>query len=99
MSVYYTDNTVKYVICLHGDEDHGYFASCNEAIINGEKKLLHNEVDFDFKMEDGKMHIFGGSHIGTEDFDFSEEEGDDCEHYIEFYHPGLLDQVKEMIRR
>ena len=97
MSVYATNKSAKYVINLN-KADNSYYADCSTAIIDGEEKMLHNEVGFSFiKNDDGSLHVTDGWHIGTEDFDFSENEGDDCAYYVEYYHPGLLDQVKEMV--
>ena len=82
----------------HFYEDEKFCATCNTAIINGKEYLLHNEVSFSFKLVDGKIDILNGWHIGTEDFTFSKEEGDDCEKYIEDYHPGLLKQLKDKLK-
>lgn len=96
MSVYATNSDTKYLFNLN-QTDNAYYADCSEAEIRGEKKLLHNEVGFSFVLEDDEIHVIEGWHIGTEDFDFSEDEGDDCNYYVEHYHPGLLRQVKEFI--
>lgn len=80
---------MKYILNLN-KTDNAYYCDCNEAIDdNGNKKLLHNEVGFSFLLINGKMRLLGGWHIGTEDFEFGENEY----WVLEYYHPGITEQV------
>ena len=88
MSVYATTKDTEYVLNLN-KTDNAYYCDCNEAIINRERKLLHNEVGFSFIFIDGKFKQLGGWHIGTEDFEFGEME----DWVLEYYHPGITEQV------
>ena len=96
MSVYRTDESVKYIVNLN-QTDNAFYADCSKAIIGGEEKLLHNEVGVSFIIDNNEIHVTSGWHIGTEDFEFSENDGDDCNAYVEYYHPGLLKQIKAMV--
>lgn len=94
MSVYYTNpEKTEYVISLHKD-DGTYYMECSEAVINGEKKLLHNEISCGFVIEDGKMVVLNGWHIGTDDFSWSEKGYD---WVLEEYHPGITEQIMKIV--
>lgn len=97
--VYSVPKTVKYEITVQEIPEHKNFtAMCQTAIINGKSYTLHNEITFTFKIIDGKIDVVWGWHTGTEDFTFSKEEGDNCEEYIEDYHPGMLKQLKKKLK-
>lgn len=93
MSVYATNRTAEYVISLHKDGK-VYYMECNEAVINGEKKLLHNEISCGFVIEDGKIVVLNGWHIGTDDFSWSEKGYD---WVLEEYHPGITEQIMKAV--
>jgi hypothetical protein len=93
------ETTIYDVSVNYSTESKKFYAECSTAHINGKEYLLHNEVSFGFILNDKKeIEVTGGWHIGTEDFTFSKEEGDDCEKYIEDYHPGLLKQLKDKLK-
>lgn len=96
MSAYYTTKDDTY--CIEDNVVDGvHYVMCQRAIVNGEEKILHNEISFSCTVKDGKADIIEGFHIGTEDFAFSKADGDDCGYYVEYYHPGLLEQfLKEV---
>lgn len=98
--VYKVPEGSKYVIDMNFFKDlESFSASCSTAIINNKEYLLHNEISFSFKITENKeIDIIGGRHIGTSDFTFSKEEGDNCEEYVEDFHPGLLSQLKEKLK-
>ena len=67
-----------------------YDVMCQEGITDtGKKKLLHNEIDVQFKVINNEIYVLGGWHIGTEDYNL--EEGDD--YTLEYYHPGITEQI------
>lgn len=69
-----------------------YQMLCQTVLLpDGTKKLLHNELDMTFKIVDGSIEIVEGYHIGTESFGL--RKGD--EWMIEYYHPGITDQILE----
>ena len=72
-------------------EGTGYSMMCQSAKIDGVEKYLHNEIACDFEIRDGRLHLISGWHIGTEDFEFSEE--DCCDWVLEMYHPGITEQL------
>jgi len=75
-----------------------YSLDCNSLKMpDGSLKLLHNEVAVDFKVTEDGFQILSGWHIGTEDFDF--EEGDSWDDYVEYYHPGITEQVRSEMKR
>lgn len=86
---------MKYLINLNKTEN-SFYMDCNEAIIDGERKLLHNEVGCSFEIEDGKIKVISGWHIGTEDFEWTEDEGD-YTWVLEQYHPGITEQLLELV--
>ena len=89
---------MAYIIDLYNDGKQDiFFASCNKAMVNGVAKLIHNEISFSFTLSDGKIDIIEGWHIGTEAFTFSKKDGDDCRYYVDYYNPGLLDQLSGMV--
>ncbi len=97
--VYSVPKTVQYDISIQEiPENKNFTGMVQEAMINGKKYLLHNEISFTFKIVDGKVDIISGWHMGTQDFTFSKEEGDNCEEYIEDYHPGLLKQLNTKLK-
>jgi hypothetical protein len=97
--VYSVPKNVQYEITVQEIPEHKNFtAMCQSAIINGKSYSLHNEITLTFKIIDGKIDVVWGWHIGTEDFTFSKEEGDNCEEYVEDYHPGLLNQLKTKLK-
>ena len=68
---------------------------CNSATNQwGEEILLHNELDMTFKVVDGKIELLDGWHVGTESFGL--EPGD--EHWIEYYHPGITEQILDKMK-
>lgn len=77
--------------------DNVYYMDCNTAIINGKRKLLHNEVGCSFLLEDGNIRVLSGWHIGTEDFEWTEDEGD-FTWVLEKYHPGITEQLLTLVK-
>ena len=77
--------------------DNAYYMDCNTAIINGKRKLLHNEVGCSFLLEDGNIRVLSGWHIGTEDFEWTEDEGD-FTWVLEQYHPGITEQLLTLMK-
>lgn len=96
--VYSIPATVQYRIAVQKRLNENFVAMCHSAIINGKLFTLHNEISFTFKINDGEIDVIGGWHVGTTDFTFSKEEGDNCEEYIEEYHPGLIEQLKNKLK-
>ena len=86
---------MEYVINLN-KTDNAYYMDCNEAIVDGKRKLLHNEVGCSFLVEQGKIRVLRGWHIGTEDFEWSEDEGD-YSWVLEQYHLGITDQLLKLV--
>ena len=89
---------MKYLINLN-KTDNAYYMDCNEAITDdGKRKLLHNEIGCSFIVENGEITVLSGWHIGTEDFDFNREKDGDVNWVLEKYHPGIMEQLKEVIQ-
>lgn len=88
---------VEYIINLNKTEN-AFYMDCSEAIIDGEKKLLHNEVGCSFVMENDEIRVLNGWHIGTEDFEWTEEEGD-YTWVLEQYHPGITEQLIKLVNK
>ena len=86
---------MEYLINLN-KTDNAYYMDCNEAIIDGKRKLLHNEIGCGFVIEEGKIRVLHGWHIGTEDFEWTEDEGD-YSWVLEQYHPGITDQLFKLV--
>ncbi len=92
----------KYIFTIHRAIDEKgniipetYYTSCSEAYReDGTKRLLHNEISVTFLVVDGSIYVLDGWHIGTQDYDL--DEGDD--ETIEYYHPGLSEQILERLR-
>ena len=93
-----SDSKYRYIFCLQKQsEPDTYNFMCQSAYRpDGTKKFLHNEVDVEFRLVDGKPYILSGYHIGTQDFDFGE--GDPWDDYVEYYQPGITEQVLERIK-
>lgn len=95
--IYYTNPEYKYIFALENRGRGKYGFMCQSAYKpDGTETYLHNETDVTFKLVNGKPHILSGFHIGTEDFDF--DEGDPWDDYVEYYHPGITDQVLTRIQ-
>ena len=77
-----------------------YYCCCDSFMKNGKECFSHNEIGFSFTF-DGDFHIIDGWHIGTEDFDFSDEEDGQeyCLYYINYYHEGLLEKLKNWMEK
>lgn len=86
---------MEYVINLN-KTDNAYYMDCNEAIVDGKRKLLHNEVGCSFLVEEGKIRVLGGWHIGTEDFEWTEDENNHT-WVLEQYHPGIIEQLLKLV--
>ena len=71
-----------------------YSICCNEAVVDGKKKILHNEIGCSLEYENNHIKVLSGWHIGTEDFSW-EDEGNDW--VLEKYHPGISRQIVDMI--
>lgn len=83
-----------YIVDIHKN-GHVYNASCNQAIDDdGSAIQLYNGVKFNFVYRNDEINILDGTHIGTDSFNFKELDGDNCEGIVEYYHPGLLSQVR-----
>ena len=85
---------VKYEINLN-KTDNAYYMDCDTAIINGQRKILHNEIGCSFIMNNGNPVVLSGWHIGTEDFEWNEEGYD---WVLEKYHPGITEQLIELVK-
>ena len=77
--------------------DNAYYMDCNTAIVDGKRKLLHNEIGCSFVYENGEIKVLSGWHIGTEDFEWAEDEASEYEWVLEYYHPGITEQIKERV--
>lgn len=97
---------MKYVIHINKIEDlkrtynrteDVYQMYCGTSIKNGKEMPLHNEIYCAFVIENENIKVLSGWHIGTEDFDWGYGE-DDYTWVLEKYHPGITEQIKEMIK-
>lgn len=96
-SLYSTPQGATYVFNIREVAPETYNFMCRSVLLpDGTEKYLHNEVDVTFKLVDGEPYIISGSHIGTSDFDF--DEGDSWDDCVEYYHPGITQQVLERIK-
>lgn len=50
-------------------------------------------------MKDDAIRVLSGWHIGTEDFEWDEDDKEDYTWVLEKYHPGISKQLLEMIER
>ena len=88
---------LQYIFELQNKGSDVYEFMCQDAYRpDGTKKYLHNEVAVTFKLVNGEPYILSGWHIGTEDFGF--DEGDSWDDYVEYYQPGITQQVLERIK-
>ena len=72
-----------------------YSLDCCEGFRpDGTRKLLHNEISAEFKLNGNELYVISGWHIGTSDYTL--DEGDNFT--IEYYHPGLTEQVLEYLK-
>ena len=87
----------QYIFRLHktGSDTYNFMCQAMQKP-DGTKKWLHNEVDVTFKLVNGEPYILSGYHIGTQDFDF--DKGDPWDDYVEYYQPGITEQVLERIK-
>ena len=97
---------MKYIIHINKIEDlkriynrteDVYQIYCGTGIKNGKEMPLHNKIYCAFVIENGNIKVLSGWHIGTEDFDWKYGE-DDYTWVLEKYHPGITEQIKEMIK-
>lgn len=92
--LYNRNEDCRYIISLTKIDDETYSVCCNEAVVAGKTRFLHNELGCSVKYEGGVIKVLRGWHIGTEDFSF---EGDGYEWVLEKYHPGISYQLSEML--
>jgi len=91
---------MRYIINLCKLCDEMYHMDCNMAMLDGGKKLmLHNEISCLIEVRDKKIAMKGGTHIGTEVFDWSDKEGDAYAWVLEEYHPGITEQIIDLVER
>ena len=91
---------MKYIIDLTALGNNTYSVACNEAVKeDGTKKLLHNEISCAIEVKDGVIAMKGGYHIGTEDFEWSDKEGPEYAWVLEEYHPGITEQIIDLVER
>lgn len=97
--VYSVPKNAQYEITVQEIPEYKNFTGiCQRVIMDGKSYPLHDEITFTFKIIDGKVDVVWGWHIGTVDFTFSKEKGDNCGNYIENYFPGLLDQLNTKLK-
>ena len=100
------NDEMKYLIHINKIEDlkkkynrteDVYQIYCGTGIKNGKEMPLHNEIYCSFVIENGNIKVLSGWHIGTEDFEWEYGE-DDYTWVLEKYHPGITEQIKEIIK-
>ena len=95
--MYPENDKVRYIISISEiphENEVLYGICCNEAVVDGKKKILHNEIGCCLDYSDYRFKVISGWHIGTEDFTWND---DGYEWVLEKYHPGISAQIVEML--
>lgn len=90
-------NKPKYDFEIQRKYGDNYYCSCSCIFDeNGNSKVMHNEIGFNFTYKNKKIVVNDGWHIGTSDFDFS---GTNNNSIVDDYNPGLLTRVREFLKK